>query len=114
MGFRVESLSERVAFDLMLGRQEHQAFRTQLQAPTIPIESSPPVMQAAVEIVQQAFFGVFNSGTGGLIVYGRWYSRRVLCQEGRTGDGGRSGSHSPPWCSLTHERGTDIKMTMSC
>ena len=68
MGFRVESLSERVAFDLMLGRQEHQAFRTQLQAPTIPIESSPPVMQAAVEIVQQAFFGVFNSGTGGLIV----------------------------------------------
>ncbi len=68
MGCRVESLSERVAFDLMLGRQEHQAFRTQLQARTIPVESSPPIMQAAVEIVQQAFFGVFNSGTGGLIV----------------------------------------------
>lgn len=67
--FSIELLSERVAFDLMLGRAEHQAFRRQLEAPTVPVESSPPEMQAAVEIVRQAW-GVLSPGVGGLVVTG--------------------------------------------
>ncbi len=67
-GLWAEPLSERVAFDLMLGRAEHQAFRGQLEASTIPVESSPPIMQAVVNIVQQAVVGVASGGAGGLVL----------------------------------------------
>lgn len=64
----VRFVSETLAFDMMLGRAEHSAFRRQLDAGTIVAEQSPPVMMSAVALLEMSSVGGILHGVGGVFM----------------------------------------------